>query len=404
MNKILLLGGSAQQIVAIDAAKRLGYYTVLCDYLPDNPGKNHADKFYLVSTIDKEAVLKVAREEAVCGVVAYASEPAAPTAAYVAEKLGLPGNSYESVVILSNKDKFRTFLFNNGFFSPKCLCYDDVDTALNNINQFSMPVIIKPTDSSGSKGVSVVCAKEKIRNAISFAFSFSRNHRVIIENFVEKAHSYLIGGDIFVENGKVILWGLLNCHRDNKVNPLVPVGKSYPLFLTKEDEALARQTLQALVKKIGYQNGAMNVELVIDKNKKCWILDIGPRNGGNMIPDLLEYIFGVNVAEMTINVAMGVPLNVMIGDGIPYYATHNLHTNKNGVFQGIEFSDEVEKYIVKKCIYKKQGDPVEYFDNATKAIGVVFFKFQNQDDMQRILNNINEHITIDVKQLKSYMA
>ena len=80
MKKILLLGGSAQQVIAIEKAKELGYYTVLCDFLPDNPGQHAADKFYLVSTTDKEAVLEVARAEQVSGVLAYASDPAAPTA------------------------------------------------------------------------------------------------------------------------------------------------------------------------------------------------------------------------------------------------------------------------------------------------------------------------------------
>ena len=96
MKKLLLLGGSAQQVIAIESAKRLGYSTVLCDYLPDNQGQYKADKFFLVSTTDKEAILEVAIKENIDGVVAYASDPAAPTAAYVAEKLGLPGNPYES--------------------------------------------------------------------------------------------------------------------------------------------------------------------------------------------------------------------------------------------------------------------------------------------------------------------
>ena len=117
MKKILLLGGSAQQIIAIKTAKRLGYYTVLCDFLEDNPGQYEADKFYLVSTTDKEAVLDVAQKEHVDGVLAYASDPAAPTAAYVGEKLNLPTNPYKSVEILCNKDKFREFLTTNGFLS-----------------------------------------------------------------------------------------------------------------------------------------------------------------------------------------------------------------------------------------------------------------------------------------------
>ena len=92
MKKLLLLGGSAQQVIAIENAKKLGYYTILCDYLTDNPGQYVADKFYLDSTTDKEKILQIAENEKIDGIVAYASDPAAPTAAFVAEKLGLPTN------------------------------------------------------------------------------------------------------------------------------------------------------------------------------------------------------------------------------------------------------------------------------------------------------------------------
>ena len=231
MKKILLLGGSAQQIVAIKTAKRLGYYTVLCDFLTDNPGQYEADKFYLVSTTDKDAVLEVAQKEHVDGVLAYASDPAAPTAAYITEKIGLPGNPFQSVKILCNKDRFRKFLLENGFSAPKANGYASVEDALNDKAHYEYPIIIKPVDSSGSKGATVLHSEDGLTIAFEFAFSFSRCHRIIVEHFIEKKHPYLIGGDVFIENGKIVLWGLLNCHRDNSVNPLVPVGKSYPLQL-----------------------------------------------------------------------------------------------------------------------------------------------------------------------------
>ena len=156
MKKILLLGGSAQQIVAIEVAKKMGLYTVLCDFLLDNPGQYIADKFYPVSTTDKEAVLKIAQYEKIGGVLAYASDPAAPTAAYVAEKMGLSGNPYDSVEILCNKDKYREFLANNNFCTPKAKGFFSIDETMNKLEAgyFKFPVIIKPVDSSGSKGVS----------------------------------------------------------------------------------------------------------------------------------------------------------------------------------------------------------------------------------------------------------
>ena len=101
--KILMLGGSAQQVVAINAAKDMGYYTVLCDYLPDNPGQYVADKYYNTSTTDIEAVYEIAKKEQVCGILAYASDPAALPAAIVANRLGLPTNPPEAVEILGVK-------------------------------------------------------------------------------------------------------------------------------------------------------------------------------------------------------------------------------------------------------------------------------------------------------------
>ncbi len=392
--KILLLGGSAQQVVAIDKAKELGYYTVLCDYLPDNPGQYHADIFYQVSTTDKQAVLKIAEDEKIDGIIAYASDPAAPTAAFVAEKMNLPTNPYESVEILCNKDRFREFLSENGFNAPVAHGYRDIEEAKRAIYSFKLPVIIKPVDSSGSKGATVMRSLDNVDEALEFAFSFSRSKRIIIESFIEKNHPYLIGGDIFVVDGKVALWGLLNCHRDERVNRLVPVGKSYPLHLCDKDTLAVRETLQEMVNKLGIRQGAMNVELVVDKNGCVWPIDVGPRNGGNMIPDLLGLIFGVDVVDMSVRAAMGENVIVEADSGTPYFATHNLHSDRDGIYSDIRFDETIEKYIIRKCLYKTDGDKVEFFDNASKALGIVFLKFESMSEMNEVLNNIYDHITI----------
>ncbi len=396
MKKILLLGGSAQQIVAIKAAKEMGYYTVLCDYLTDNPGQKYADKFYLVSTIDKEAVLEVAKQEQVDGVLAYASDPAAPTAAYVAEKMGLPGNPYDSVEILCNKDLFRKFLKENGFCTPEAKGYSNVEEAYEDLKagKFEFSVIVKPVDSSGSKGVKVLKKEDDYIQVLEKAFSFSRCKRILIEEYIEKRHPYIIGGDIFVLDGKVILWGLLNCHRDNTVNPLVPVGKSYPLVLEDNDLINVKDVLEKLVDKLEIKNGAMNVELIVDKKEKVFLIDVGPRSGGNMIPDLLSDIFGISIPEISVKVAMGEKVDCVLKQSKQYYATHNLHSNQNGVYQNIDFDEELERYIYRKSLYKKSGDVVEYFDNAAKCLGILFMKFDDREKMDSILNNINEHILL----------
>lgn len=396
MKKILLLGGSAQQVIAIETAKRLGYYTILCDFLDDNPGQYAADKFYLESTTDKEKILEIAEKEKIDGILAYASDPAAPTAAYVAEKLGLPGNPYDSVEILCNKDRFRKFLAENDFCTPQAKGYSNVDDAINDLknNMFKYPIIIKPVDSSGSKGATVLNSIDNISNALSFAFSFSKTNRIIIEEYIEKKHKYLVGGDIFVVDGKVELFGLLNCHRDSKVNPLVPVGKSYPLLLEKQDIEAIKKELQRLITGLHIKFGSVNVELVMDKNDNVWFIDIGPRAGGNMIPDLLSEIYKIDLVEKAVLTSMGEDVVIKLSNDQSFYSTYNLHSINNGIYKKIEFSKEISQYIIKKSLYKKEGDKVEYFDNASKALGIVFMKFNNMEQMLYIMEHFNEECNI----------
>lgn len=398
MKKILLLGGSAQQVVAIETAKKLGYYTILCDYLTNNPGQYVADKFFLESTTDKEKILMIAEKEKIDGIVAYASDPAAPTAAFVAEKLGLPTNPYISVETLCNKDKFREFLNNNGFNTPLAMGFADKESAILSIDKFSFPVIIKPVDSSGSKGATVLKSKDGFEKAVEFAFSFSRGNRIVIEEFIEKNHPYLIGGDLFVSDGRVVMWGLMNCHRDSRVNSLVPVGKSYPPIISDEYLNAIKSTLQTMIDKLKIKSGAMNVEVVVDNKGRVFQIDVGPRNGGNMIPDLLGYIFNVDVVKMTIKAAMGELSVLNINEPKPYYATHNLHSVENGIYDHIEYSPKIEKYIIRRCEYKKLGDKVEYFDNASKALGILFLKFDSNEQMADILSKITTMYKVILKE------
>ena len=397
--KILLLGGSAQQIIAIETARKMGYYTILCDFLSDNPGQFVADKFYLASTTDKDKILEIAKDEKIDGILAYASDPAAPTAAFVAEKLSLPGNPYESVEILCNKDKFRKFLKDHNFNTPKAKGYNDIEKAIKDIENdyFKFPIIVKPVDSSGSKGVRVLYDIDDIKKALEFSLSFSRSKKIIIEEYIEKKHKYLIGGDIFVINGKIVVWGLLNCHRDSNVNCLVPIGKSYPLYLENEDIENVKRVLQNLVTKLKIDSGAMNVELVIDKNNDVYPIDIGPRNGGNMIPDLLGYIFNIDIVKMTIKVAMGKKIKIDTSLSNPFFATYNLHSKDAGIFKTIEFSNEIQSHIIRKCIYKKEGDIVEYFDNSAKALGIIFLKFESMDEMLDMMDNLGKWVNIILK-------
>lgn len=402
MDRILLLGGSAQQIIAIETAKKLGYYTVLCDYLPDNPGQYHADKFYLVSTTDKEAVLDVARKENVNGVLAYASDPAAPTAAYVAEKIGLPGSPYESVKILCNKDLFRKFLSQNDFCTPKANGYSDVNEALKDItnHQFKLPIIVKPVDSSGSKGVCRIDNTIGAKDKLLYAMSFSRGKRIIVEEYVEK-FGYQIAGDGLSINGKLVFRYFANDHFDSKgINPFVPISASFPYNMPMEVQEKVHNEIQRLLTLLHMETSTYNFDMRIDKDYNVYLMEVAPRDGGNYIPDVIKYATGVDLVECSIKAAMGEIIDVsLFGSPSGYYSYYAVHSSKNGVLDHIEISPEVkEKHIIENHIITRPGDKVNAFNGANTTLGVLLMRFDSLKQMLYMMDHSDEWIEIVLKE------
>lgn len=401
MKKLLLLGGSTQQIPAIEYANKQGYHSVLCDYLPDNPGQHYAKSFYCVSTTDREAILEVAKKEKIDGILAYASDPAAPTAAYVAEKLGLPTNSYEAVEILASKDKFRKFLTDKAFSCPQARSFSSLEDARKSIEQFALPAMVKPIDSSGSKGVSKLEKYEGLESAYDEALKYSRKKKIIIEEFLEKDHAYMIGGDCFLVDGKVEFWGLLNSYRNEALNPYVPIGTSYPLLLSEARIDLLKIQTQKLFDLLDIRQGAFNIEIIFDKQDKLYFIEMGPRNGGNMISELLHLAYGEDLIAASVETAMGNGYkftNLSLSD--EYLTTYVLHSLKDGVFASLNFKNNIEDHIEKIVMYKEKGDRIQYFDGANKALGIAFLSFNSQDELVNFMQTPEKWIEVLVDQVR----
>lgn len=396
--KILLLGGSAAQLIAIRKAKELGYYTILCDYLPDNPGQHIVDSFHLVSTTDKDAILKVAREEHIDGIVAYSSDPAAPTQAYVANKLGLPGMNYDVVCHFCEKHLFREFLIQNGFNVPQSVDvrvpYDisDIDTS-----HLSYPVIVKPTDSSGSKGVTVLDKPEKLAGALLYAQQYSRNGMLIIEEFIERDHPHVIEAEIFAVNGKVESWGLINSIRDTESNPLLPSAYSYPLDLPVERKAIVKNEVQRLVSATGNTSGAFNIEMIITKDNRLFFLDAGPRNGGNMLPEFMSLISQKDIVKATILAAMGETENLDValdGESGGLWGMGVLHTSKAGKYAGMEYSPLAKRALIREEIQKEIGEEVRPFERCNDLVGLNFYHFNSKEEMDEVMIGMNQSMKV----------
>lgn len=403
MKRLLMLGGSLYQTYAIREAKRLGYYVVSCDYLPSNPGHKYADEYYNVSTTDKDAVLRLAKTLKVDGVVAYASDPAAPTAAYVCEALGLPTSPFKSVEILSNKDLFRRFLQDNGFACPKAMGFASYEEAVEHIDEFRMPVMVKPVDSSGSKGINKMTDKSQLKAFVEDTLNYSRRKRFLIEEFiVKKGHQ--ISGDAFSVDGRLVFHCLGNefydpaCDKD-----FAPLGECWPFRMDHKYIEDLEQQLQRLMTLLNMKSGAYNVEAIVGDDDRVYLLELGARSGGSLIPQVIKFATGIDMVTWVVQAAAGDEIDLSVLKGrkeMPvngYWSNYMVHSNVTGKFLRIGFDkDFKEKHLVEFVTDLKVGDEVHRFRDAGDCIGEFILKYDSMDEMFEVIKNIESKITVTV--------
>lgn len=397
MKRILMLGGSTSQICAIKKAQEMGHHVIICDYLPDNPGQYVADEFYNFSTTDKEAVFELAKDLNLDAVVCYASDPAAPTAAYVCEKLGFPTNPYESVMILSNKDTFRKFLKDHNFCVPYTEDYTDLDSMKRNAHNFHFPVMVKPVDCSGSKGINKIYSASEYDYAFSDAMRYSRCKKIVVEEFIEK-EGYQVSGDGFSVNGKLVFRCFGNeFYSNNGIKEYVPLGECWPSVLPNKTQVKIHNELQRLITELGMKTGAYNIEVILDKNENVYILELGARNGGSLIPQITQYATGIDMVEYTIKAALGEDCsNLELKEASGYWSNYMVHSTKSGKLINVELSDEIKENFVEYQTDYKKGDDVTAFENSGHALGTMVFKYKSKEEMFDKISRLPNLVKVEV--------
>ena len=395
--KLMLLGGLRYLLPIIEEAHKLGIYVITADYLPDNIAHKYSDEYCNVSIIDKDAVLKAAQKLGIDGILSHAVDPGVVSAAYVAEKMGLPFQcSYEAACILQDKSRFRQFLRDNGFNCPNAKGYSNVEDALKDVDYFNWPVIVKPVDSAGSKGVTRVDYPKDLPNAIAYALSESHNGHFIIEDFLEKK-GFSVGSESFVVDGKLLYNGFYDQYFDkNAVNPYTPSAEVWPSIMEQRYQDEIKSELQRLFTLLGVTTGLFNVECRVCTNGKAYLMEVSPRAGGNRLAEILNYAADVNINEAETRKSVGLSIENMHEPNYKgHFAILVLHSEKEGTFQGVEIeSDFKKKHVIEEEIRVSKGGNVGSFTGANAALGTLFLRTENRDEMDSILACINKYVKI----------
>ena len=382
MKKLLLLGGSRFLLPVIREAKTLDCHTITCDYLPDNIAHRYSDEYHNVSITDMDATLALARELRVDGVMSFACDPGVVTAAYVAEQMGLPNaGPYESVAILQDKGRFRAFLEENGFNVPGSHCFDNVEEALYMADSLHYPLIVKPVDSAGSKGVSRVDRPEELEAAIRYALGFTRCGRFILENFIEQA-GFSSDTDCFSIDGELCFASFDNQYFDRKAdNPYAPDGYTWPSVIPEEQQKELRSELQRLLRLLHMGTSLYNVEVRLGTDGKAYLMEVSPRGGGNRLSEMLEYTTGTRLVHNAVRAAIGLPVEEMHD---PVYRGHwsivILHASRDGRFRKLWIAEDARASLVEEDLWIQPGDPVEAFSGASKAVGTLVMNWPTEEE------------------------
>lgn len=398
MKKLMILGGSRYALPVIKAAHALGLYVITADYLPNNIAHKYSDEYCNVSITDQDATLQAAQELGIDGIISFACDPGVVTAAYVAEKMGLPSvGSYEAVSILQNKGRFRAFLTAHGFNVPTAKGYTDADDALNDADLFHWPVIVKPTDSAGSKGVNRVDKPEELRDAIEYALSFSRGKEFIIEDFITQ-HGFSSDTDSFSVNGELKFVSFNSQRFDSKAqNPYTPAAYSWPSSMTNAHQAELASEIQRLIKLLGLGTSIYNIETREGTDGKAYIMECSPRGGGNRLAECLEYATGVKLVENAVRAAMG--MEIVGVEQKPYdgcWAEVILHSDRPGVFDSLWIDESISDAVYERDLWIDPGTHVGGFSAANEAIGTLVLKFENDERLQKVMKEPSQYVKVMV--------
>lgn len=397
--KLMLLGGIRYLLPVIKAAHEQGYYVITADYLPDNIAHQYADEYVNVSIIDKDAVLKVAREKDIDGIMSFGVDPGVIAASYVQNQMGLPSfGPFESVEILQHKDKFRAFLTENGFNVPWAYGFSSEAEAWAVREKFSYPLIVKPTDSAGSKGCTRVDSEAELMSAIQYAFKFTISGHIIIEEFLEKK-GCSSDTDSYAQNGQLKFVSFSAQRFDAKaVNPYTPSAYSWPSTFTMDEEKYLTSEIQRLITLLGMNTSVFNIEVRVATNNKPYIMELTPRGGGNRLCEMLRYATGVDMITAITRAMVGDEPGVI--EQKPYnghWAEIILHADKDGEFVELQIDSALPAEIVEADLWVNPGDFVHGFEAANDAIGTLVLRFENAADLEKAITNQGEWLKVIVK-------
>lgn len=387
--KMLLLGGGHAEIPLIQAAQSLGWYVITTGNAREGLGHPYADKNVFADFSDKDAMLELARSEGVQAVCSGCNDFALLSTVYVCEKLGLPGHdSYATSLEIHHKDKYRALATRLGIPTPRALVVRSVTEFEAAITELAFPIIVKPVDLTGGKGIHRAATPEEARVAYKDASSRTRQDHIVVEEFVQGTNH---GFSAMLVKGKVAF-----AFADNEqyyINKYMVSGANSPSTSSDKTLTMLREYSERIAQELHLVDGILHIQYIERADGTPVIIEICRRPPGDLYIKFVKYATGIDYPRFIVMAETGEDISG-IAD-VPtqgFWLRHCIMADCQagertvsgdiceGIVRDVTFAPEIQGNIVEKFLWYKPGEKID--DKLLYKAGIVFFKFDSLAEMQ----------------------
>lgn len=390
--KLLITGGAHADIPLIEAAKKQGFYVITIGSRPTDLGHEFSDEYHNIDYCDEEAICELIKKRQINFICPSCNDFAFITTAKVAHRLNLPGNYDEMAAIyaLHHKDQYREFALKNDISSPKAMGFGDTESALAEIKNWHFPLISKPTDFCGGRGIAKINDFDEAKEVVNFTLSNSRIKKCVIEEFIEGSNH---GFSAILQNQKITFYFVDNEYYYK--NPFRVSGASSPSSVSESALKKIISESEKIAKLLNLKDGIFHVQFILHEEDPT-IIEITRRPPGDLYIKLVEYATYVNYSDYLIKFYTGqnVP-NLKQVEPSACILRHCIMSDKNGRVKNVNYNLAIKDNIIDQLILGNIGDDIDDF--MIYKYGIVFLKFDKNPDPDFLGTMMQEHIKIEIE-------
>ena len=392
-NKLLLLGGSHAEIPLIKAAQELGWFVITTGNNRDGLGHPYADKTVFADFSNKEAMLELAKAEGVTAVCSGCNDFALLSTVYVCEQLGLPGHdSYATSLEIHHKDRYRALATRLGIPTPQAKVVHNEQEFENAIAALTFPIIVKPVDLTGGKGIHRATNIEEARAAYKDATSHTRQDHIVVEEFIEGTNH---GFSAMLVKGKVAF-----AFADNEqyfINKYLVSGANTPSTTPDTGLAKLRDYSERIARELNLVDGILHIQYIEKNDGTPFIIEICRRPPGDLYIKFVKYATGIDYPKFIVMAETGEDISSIAdaptqGFWLRHCVMAGNNIENNSVVREVSFAPEIQGNIVEKFLWYKPGEVVT--DKLIYKAGIVFFHFDTLSEMQDKTKRMTELVKI----------